>query len=520
MAKSPITWQNINAVNHNAANNLFANSANQVNEGVASLRALANQQVTNQQQQRAQTVNDNTQAAIANLRQYANPNQMNQNLGQDLAQYGNDIDMAQINEAANAAPQRMMQEAEATEFFRQQDFIGQAKTQLSDLNATFTPDMTAMQKVESLEKAMIGQTPEVQEQLRLQYANQLQVDAGLKPQFSEPETVELGGSKVMLQTNNITGQTKQIGTATDPRMNIGQGGDVFATDIKVKDADGNISQASKGKDGRVYDRNGEVVDMTNNTEVVPEIMDYHMQVLSNPHEYTDEQFTAAQEYIAEESVKENNRGQFSADQFVTHVTDKNNYEAEIQYLDEGLEIISLMQDQNASRIGSGVKQSLNGILEPMGMQLGESELNDLYALSESRKLEIVRNIVRAFAPVSDTAMNLTIEALEGKSFAQQLMAVKATRDSIASVSNANTKTAKELGVAEQYQGTTYDNWTKPVYESKQEIEAKTNAAIGNPTEIIQAPNEAIQMLMNDPSQEMQDYFMNTFGYLPEELTNG
>lgn len=473
--------------NFSAANQLFASGSNQISQGLQGLQNVAQGQADAQQAQYENQVEQNTQDAISLLTREA---RAAANRGEDpsaidtenlLRQYGRNIDMGQINEAQQSLPAQLNQEMQLAQNIQTQTNTTSATKFVSD-NYTRTENGSVnaidfMKKLESDESL----TPGAKAIARQQFAAQAQVDNGLIPQWSPAVTQQFGGSTVMTQTNNVTGETKQVGAWTDPSLNTGSGGQVFAADVQYRDADGNIRYGSKGKDGRLYDRNGAVLPVGGENgveELGSDITSYHLDVVKNPENYTSEQVQGSRNYLNQQSILESNRGQLSQSQFVDHVTEINQSDSDIAYLDDSLQVVSLLMEQDASRLGSSARSWLNKYLEAVGMESGDEAINDLFAQSESRKLEVVRSIVRAFAPVSDTAMNLVMDGLSGRTLAQTQQALKATYDKQVSDHNAKVKTATDLGVAEQYRGTTHERWTRPTYESKAEVEAQTDQAVG------------------------------------------
>ncbi|CAM4463363.1 hypothetical protein [Vibrio agarivorans] len=544
---------------NNALNNLSRIAASQnpmqglnqagknINQAVQGLRDMAREQTDIAQQNYETGVAQNTSQAVARLNQLAaeaaqGDGQLDvEAFRQDLAQYGNQIDLDRVNAAELQATNNTINQWRFNQEQQQVGAQSAATEYVSNLELPETvanlPDNAKLNYVRTQLRNDETMSPQAKEVALQQYTTQLEVDRGLRPQWSDPVTQTYGDSQVMTQTNNVTGETKQVGAWSVPGLN-GTGADVFATDIKYRDGEGNLLNGSKGKDGRVYDRNGQVVEMGEDfEEVQPTMVDFHSEVLANQQDYSAEQVAASREFLNAESALASNRGQYSQSQFVDYVTERNNIQSDIQFLDESLEIISLLQESDSSRFGNSLRQLLNKYAEPLGMQFGDAEVNDLYAQSESRKLEVVRSIVRAFAPVSDTAMSLTIDSLSGNTLAEQLQTVKATRDNIASGHNSLVKTAEELDVAEAHLAPDIPNWTKPQYESKAEVEQKTNEAIGNaeataadlqsraanggqpqqqPEPVgaqITAPQGALDYLTANPDQI--DAFEAKYGYRPE-----
>lgn len=135
--------------------------------------------------------------------------------------------------------------------------------------------------------------------------------------------------------------------------------------------------------------------------------------------------------LQQESLKENERGLMTPAAYDTYVEDVYQTQVDVAGLDASLEVLKALSESDASRIGQGTINTLNRYLEPVGMSVGEEELRKFYQSSEADRLELVASLVRAFAPVSDTAMELVQDSLRGKTFEQTYQAVDATRRRLA-----------------------------------------------------------------------------------------
>ncbi|TOD58354.1 hypothetical protein [Vibrio parahaemolyticus] len=464
--------------------NTFDAGADRISQSINDLRALAQEQTAVNQANYEAQKERNTANIIDQLNRATSQEALR---GVDTNQFGNQVDQPAINQFFGSRQDTLIDRYRDEWTFDQEQQAAGADLASSKFVSSYAPSgnaTTDMGKLNEFRLALNSDetlSPQAKVQAEQKYINRLQVENGLRPQWDEPKLESFGDSQVTTQRNAITGETKQIGAWSKPGVN-GTGSSVFATDVQYRTPDGKIHQGSKGKDGRIYDRNGNAVQIGGNrgaTELRPDMTNYHLDVVKNSEDFSPEQVAASREFLNAESLRESNRGQFTQEQFVNYVTETNASDADIQYLDDTLEVISLLQESDVSRLGSEARSTLNRFLELGGYHSGEADVNELFAQSESRKLEIVRGIVRAFAPVSDTAMNLVIDGLSGKTLAGQLQAVKATRDKVASEHNAKVKTASDLGVADKYRGTTYDRWTKPTYASKSEIKDKVNTNVGN-----------------------------------------
>ncbi|MDR9827038.1 hypothetical protein RCJ22_15615 [Vibrio sp. FNV 38] len=535
--------RNINQALSNMANIAMRNdpmqgmsqAGNNINNAIAGLQNIAQEQTGLQRENYEAGVERNTQSAIATLNQLASATTDGQidpeAIATDLQQYGAQIDMGRVNnaqtQAANNAINQWM-------FNQERETAGAQLASTEYLQGVeipedITTDLGKMNYVRAQVNKDTNLSTQAKEMAVQQYGAQLQVDQGLTPQWSQPTQQTFGDSAVMTQTNNVTGEVKQVGSWSIPGSN-GTGADVFATDIKYRDSDGNIQSGSKGKDGRVYDRNGEAVPIGGDSgfeEIQPTMVDYHMEVMKNPEEYPEEQRNVSREYLNQESLRANNRGYLSRDEFTSYINDVTTTQGEVQYLDEALEVISLLESGDTSRWGDNIRQFMNKYAETMGLEIGEADINDLASLNKANKFEIVRGIVRAFAPVSDAAMNLTIESMDGRSYPEGIQAVKATRDSIANDHNTQVKVAARSGVGEDYRYPEISKWTKPQYQSKGEMKQKIDAAVGNQAadqtaaelqtmasgNNNTAPQAALEFLTANPDQA--EAFQAKYGYLPE-----
>ncbi|EPQ8264815.1 hypothetical protein ACUWN6_001961 [Vibrio alginolyticus] len=464
--------------------NTFDTGADRISQSIEQLRSLAQEQTQVNQANYENQRERNTADIIDQLNRATTQDALS---GVDFNQFGNKVNQTAINQVFGSRQDTLIDRYRDEWLFDQEQKAAGADLASSKFVSSYAPSgnaTTDMGKLNEFRLTLSSDktlSPQAKAQAEQKYINRLQVENGLRPQWDEPKLESFGDSQVMTQHNAITGETKQIGAWSKPGVN-GTGSSVFATDVQYRTPDGKIHQGSKGKDGRIYDRNGNAVQIGGNrgaTELRPDMTNYHLDVVKNSEDFSPEQVAASREFLNAESLRESNRGQFTQEQFVNYVTETNASDADIQYLDDTLEVISLLQESDVSRLGSEARSTLNRFLELGGYHSGEADVNELFAQSESRKLEIVRGIVRAFAPVSDTAMNLVIDGLSGKTLAGQLQAVKATRDKVASEHNAKVKTASDLGVADKYRGTTYDRWAKPTYASKSEIKDKVNTNVGN-----------------------------------------
>ncbi len=135
--------------------------------------------------------------------------------------------------------------------------------------------------------------------------------------------------------------------------------------------------------------------------------------------------------LQQEDLKANERGLMTPAAYDTYVEDVYQTQVDIGGLDASLEVLKTLSESDASRIGQGTINTLNRYLEPVGLSLGEKELRQFYQASEADRLELVAGLVRAFAPVSDTAMDLVQDSLRGKTFEQTYQSVEATRRRLA-----------------------------------------------------------------------------------------
>ncbi|MEZ9229972.1 hypothetical protein AB4259_02670 [Vibrio amylolyticus] len=135
--------------------------------------------------------------------------------------------------------------------------------------------------------------------------------------------------------------------------------------------------------------------------------------------------------LQQDDLKANERGLMTPSAYESLVENVYQTRTDIGGLDASLEVLKILSESDASRIGQGTVNTINRYLEPMGLTVGQEDLRKFYQSSEADRLELVASLVRAFAPVSDTAMELVQDSLKGKTFEQTYQAVEATRRRLA-----------------------------------------------------------------------------------------
>ncbi|MEZ9705463.1 hypothetical protein AB4342_01380 [Vibrio breoganii] len=260
--------------------------------------------------------------------------------------------------------------------------------------------------------------------------------------------------------NEFSGQYDDWKVKADPRLaeaalnrTSGSSRDVKAFAggaTSFQDANGNRTTLYRMDDGSFRDSANRPVNPVELglTEVNQDNIDIAKKVMSDSTS-TPSQRDWAAGVLQADALKESERGLMSPSRYETYVDDVFDTQATITGLSNAMDVLQALEEDNVSRLGQGTINSVNRYLEPLGFSLGDAETRQRYQASEADRLELVAQIIRAFAPVSDTAMELVMQGFEGKTFEQTVQSADATRRRFANQYN----TLLEQGKAMQVGGT-------------------------------------------------------------------
>ncbi|MGR5435244.1 hypothetical protein [Vibrio owensii] len=279
-----------------------------------------------------------------------------------------------------------------------------------------------------------------------QYIGSPEMFENLTGKKATPENGYQGKGMYSKQWNEFKGKYDDWAMSTDPRgmeaalartSGTNRDAKAFAGGAtSFQDKDGNRTTLYRMDDGTFRDSANRVVDPIAEglTEVNQDNIDIAKRIMSDSTA-TPAQRDWAANILQQESLRENERGLMTPAAYDTYVEDVYQTQVDVAGLDASLEVLKALSESDASRIGQGTINTLNRYLEPVGMSVGQEELRKFYQSSEADRLELVASLVRAFAPVSDTAMELVQDSLRGKTFEQTYQSVDATRRRLARTYN-------------------------------------------------------------------------------------
>ncbi|MFA0145373.1 hypothetical protein AB4452_04725 [Vibrio lentus] len=196
---------------------------------------------------------------------------------------------------------------------------------------------------------------------------------------------------------------------------------------QFEDADGNRTMLYRMDDGTFRDASNQPVDPVKMglTEVNQDNIEIAKKLMTDPTA-TPAQRDWAAGVLQQDDLKKNERGFMSSSRYENYVEGVFEDQATITGLTNALDVLKALEEDDVSRLGQGTINNVNRYLEPFGMSLGDPETRKSYQASEADRIELVAQIIRAFAPVSDTAMELVMEGFKGQTFEQTAQAAEAT----------------------------------------------------------------------------------------------
>ncbi|PTP95461.1 hypothetical protein [Vibrio splendidus] len=277
--------------------------------------------------------------------------------------------------------------------------------------------------------------------------------------------------------------------------------DVFSKRTKLQDAEGNVSWVNQGKDGKLYDLNGNQTSIGGDTGlsvVDPTQVDVAKAIISDPNSSMEDK-TQARQFLQFDMEQTQDFGNMGKAEFNKYVREGTQLSSDVGYIDGTLDRVDTLMELGGSRLGGLTRSHANRFAELLGKRAGDEEINREFAGVEAETLEIVRGIIRAFAPVSDTAMTLVIDSMKGKTFLEQMEAIKATRNSMSKDYDANAEFGSRMKVGSDYTFEPLGSYVTPSEREAQDVKAienaaNTNAATTNNQSTIQYSDEQMGIL--------------------------
>lgn len=155
-------------------------------------------------------------------------------------------------------------------------------------------------------------------------------------------------------------------------------------------------------------------------------IDIARKLMTDPSATASQREWAAQILQAEELAK-NERGNMSPTRYEGWVQDIYRQQSDMEGIDTTISHIDSLLEGDTSRLGQRTVNIINGLLEPLNTSIGDPDLRKKWQAYSGDKLELTASLVRAFAPVSDTAMNLVETSLEGATLEAIKSALESTK---------------------------------------------------------------------------------------------